>query len=661
MKFLTPLGLLGLLGILVLILIYIIKPNYQQKFVSSTYVWKLSLKYRKKRIPISKLRNILLIVCQILILTACALILAQPNRVLKEQIEDAEAIVILDASASMQTKQDDKTRFERAVDEILEFSAGVFDGDGRVSVILAGHKASFLEQQATKDTRVEFEDAMATLLEGETACTYGNGDIDGAILLSEEILNENPNAKIYIYTDSDYESYPKGIEIVNVSDKDEWNLAVLNATTDLYDGYYSFYVDVASYGRSSEATVMLDIYGTNPINNAETPDANGEKKHLQFTVSCPQDVPQRVVFMPKTQADKLSPLENVVYVPMLENEVVYSYDHVHVYVDAMDNLSLDDNYYIYNGRKEQIKVQYASSDPEIFFPAALATLKNAYLDRWDLDVREVKKGSTPSYKGYDLYIFEHTIPANMPEDGIVFLVNPTPNTDMISYGFKTENVLDFTENVNTFPTSVENEGHPILQKIKADRINVSKYVRGTYDDSFETLLSIDGTPVLSVRNQDRSKIVVMSFSVHFSSLVRTGEYVLLMNNVFNYFFPSTVSDYSFEVNETVELSARGPELTVTSGTGKELVINEFPATLTLTNPGSYTIEQTTAFGKEVFEQIYVTTPASESDITQKKETVRKPNNNYDPDDYFDDLLLYVAAALVALLFAEWWLQSREYM
>ena len=53
MTLLAPLGLLGLLGVLALIIIYIIKPNYQQKFISSTYVWKLSLKYRKKRIPTS--------------------------------------------------------------------------------------------------------------------------------------------------------------------------------------------------------------------------------------------------------------------------------------------------------------------------------------------------------------------------------------------------------------------------------------------------------------------------------------------------------------------------------------------------------------------------------------------------------------------------------
>ena len=54
MSLLAPLGLLGLLAVAVLIFIYIIKPNYQQKIVSSTYIWKRSLKYRKKRLPPSR-------------------------------------------------------------------------------------------------------------------------------------------------------------------------------------------------------------------------------------------------------------------------------------------------------------------------------------------------------------------------------------------------------------------------------------------------------------------------------------------------------------------------------------------------------------------------------------------------------------------------------
>ena len=48
MSLLAPLGLLGLIGIVVLIIIYILKPNYQNKFIPSTFVWELSLKYKKK-------------------------------------------------------------------------------------------------------------------------------------------------------------------------------------------------------------------------------------------------------------------------------------------------------------------------------------------------------------------------------------------------------------------------------------------------------------------------------------------------------------------------------------------------------------------------------------------------------------------------------------
>ena len=78
MSLLIPLGLLGLSGLLILLLIYILKPNYQQKLISSTYVWKLSLKYKKKRLPISRLRNLLILLCQILIICCGALIMAQP-------------------------------------------------------------------------------------------------------------------------------------------------------------------------------------------------------------------------------------------------------------------------------------------------------------------------------------------------------------------------------------------------------------------------------------------------------------------------------------------------------------------------------------------------------------------------------------------------------
>ena len=104
MSWLTPLGFLGFIGLIILLIIYIIKPNYQHKYISSTFVWKLSLKYRKKKVPLSKLRNILLIICQVLIISLCAAILAQPFINGEDANAGKEKVIILDASAGMRAE-----------------------------------------------------------------------------------------------------------------------------------------------------------------------------------------------------------------------------------------------------------------------------------------------------------------------------------------------------------------------------------------------------------------------------------------------------------------------------------------------------------------------------------------------------------------------------
>ena len=121
MSWLTPLlGILGVVGLIVLIIIYIIKPNYQNKIISSTFVWKLSLKYKKNKIPLNKLRSILLFLCQVLIIATAALILAQPF-IASDKVESQRKVLIIDASVSMLSETGAGNRFEKAVDEASKF------------------------------------------------------------------------------------------------------------------------------------------------------------------------------------------------------------------------------------------------------------------------------------------------------------------------------------------------------------------------------------------------------------------------------------------------------------------------------------------------------------------------------------------------------------
>ena len=247
MTLLTPLGLIGLLGVVALIIIYIIKPNYQQKFISSTHIWKLSLKYKKKKIPTSKLRQLLLILCQILFLTTCAVILAQPNKILRSLIQEPEVILIIDSSASMRTQDSTGiSRYERAVEEVATLAQDTFMANGYVSIILADDTPEFLlQQRLTKGYIFELPNHLNALLQDDTQCTYSTADINGAVALCESIMLENPNAKIHLYTDNEYsmsEEMSKMIVLEKMNDADEMNLAVLDATTQRIENKFNFFI-----------------------------------------------------------------------------------------------------------------------------------------------------------------------------------------------------------------------------------------------------------------------------------------------------------------------------------------------------------------------------------------------------------------------------------
>ena len=217
MQLLLPLGLLGLLGVLALIIIYIIRPNYQTRHINSTFVWKLSLKYKKRRLPTSKLRNILIFLCQVLILTAMSLIMTQPAIVYQAAGDENELIAIIDSSMSMYTETTEgETRFDRALDlAAADFrNSDIIAAGGRVSVIIADDSPFYYR------TRVSPAGAISALTElkegGEEVyhCSYGSADFDAAMRLSEETLAANPYARIRVYTDKTFQYTPEDITVV---------------------------------------------------------------------------------------------------------------------------------------------------------------------------------------------------------------------------------------------------------------------------------------------------------------------------------------------------------------------------------------------------------------------------------------------------------------
>lgn len=643
MSLLIPLGLLGLLGLGILILIYILKPNYQQKMISSTYVWKLSMKYRKKRIPISRLRNFLILLCQILIICCAAMILAQPVIVTSSSQTTDEKIIVIDASAGMMAESGGQTRFERAVDGAQQEANEIFAKGGYVTVIWAGPTASSVIQRADKSAQNTFKSLMDSL-----ECSYGGADIDGAMEIAEQLLESNPDAEVVLYTGTEYANQGKNVTVKYLRQEGDWNAAILNATAELVDNVYVFTIDVACYGADEPVEVICELTKVN---------GTADTAYLQtVTVDTQLDETISVVYSVNGGIDTNS----TVYAPL--GYSIYSFEEMYIRIETSerDALAGDNEYYIYGAKRPEIKILYYTTSENPFYSMALKTLEQNkdLAPYWDISVKEVKKG-VPETEGYDFYLYESTMPETLPKDGVVLMANPTSAADA---GFTLGKV-----------TSVKYEGdgaelapgieHDLTKYIDVSLIRVTQYTQVDESslDGYDVLAYYQGYPVFFVKNEADAKVGVITFGTAYSTFNIGFIFPMIIREYYGYYFTPTFETNHYDVYHTVNFTPRGTELEVSYRDEVVLRGDDGEDTLYFSAPGTYTVTQKLISGVYQTEKIYVTIPADQSNVVRKEDSLTYPHVEKVDKFTFDDLLVYFAAAIVALLFLEWLLQTREGM
>ena len=637
MSWLTPLGFLGLIGLVVLILIYIIKPNYQQKFISSTYVWKKSLKYKKKKMPINRLQDILLFLCQVLIITGMASILAQPFIMAEKEQEVKEHVVIIDASASMLSMTEQGTRFQRAVYEVRTLSEKVMEEEGHMTVILAGNKASYVVQNVGADLQNDLFETLDELAKkpSEEICTYGEPDIEGAMKLAEAITAETKDVEVLLYTDTQYIDAGK-VTVKQITDEREWNAAILDVRALVVENYYRFEVDVACYGnKDADINVLVDIYGANESKATIC---------LEVKARCKAGQVETLVFGNYSEEE---PDETIT-----EDVEVYSYNYVVARTDELDTYELDNTFYLYGGEKQLLKIQYCSAMPNNYFATAMDVIRDRFGSKWDVEYTEVLPDEEYATEGYDVYIFEHETPKTFPQDGLVILSNPdkVPSSTGLRLGQR------FNAREDT--TLTQGDDHPIMKGIKAENIIVTKFTEITSYDGYTPLMYCFGKPIVMAKNEPDQKILVMTFSLNYSDFSMLLEFPLFLSNALNFYIPATMSEYVYDVNTSIKLNARSDKLNI-DGPMTSIEMTKFPGTVDLQKPGVYTVTQVPISGNTVVENFYVRIPVAESNTAAVEDTLTNPYFYESTENDDLDLLFYFAMALVALLFLEWGLQARK--
>ena len=599
MKFLNPAGLWLLLGVPVLIFIYLIRPHHEERAVSSTFMWKLSQKFMKRQLPMQRLQRFLLFFIQLLLLICAALMIARPALITGKS---TEYIAIIDASASMQTKDENGvSRFSRATEQAKALTEHIAHGH-RVSVILAGDNAQYLIQSSDAPGKIRLA------LDG-AVCGSGGCNTEKALNLAQQLCNRGKSQVIF-YTDSVSER-ASNVELVDLNEG-AWNVSVDSVSTYAEEegGNYASAI-LTSHHRDATVTVGLRVDGV--LRTAKT-------------ASLLMDDPTEI------------------HLPVEDSDFGGIFE---VFIQESDALEIDNSYSYCSDYSRTYNVFLLSENPFYLQNVLLS------LDTCSVTVADNLKTGLPT--GYDLYIFDGIYPEVYPTDGSVvqFGVENLPE------GLDAEKPVAIPTRLTKLP-----ESHELYESLSLQNTTVSRYIPLNGSAQWDKVLMCATSAVCMSRVNDLGlRTTVFSFDLHESNLPMQTDYVVLMKNIVEQSVFDLIPDSKFPVGTTVALAvlpnAQQMYLQLPDGNVKQLTPNNGQCSVSLDTTGVHTAVVTTAAGGE-YADFYVHIPEGEV-LCQPHQplSVTLTESTADAPDAITELWIWLAAAMLLLLIIEWGVYLRE--
>ena len=190
---LTNPGMLITLGLIpILILIHTLKPKPRQVEVSSLFLWQEALKEHSRNWSFQRLKRNLPLLLQILLVTLAALALANPAWLYSTSMK-GNLILVIDTSASMKTKFESGTRFDRAREKALDLIEQA-DPDQKILIVEATLKPQ-VKSGFSGDVK------LAARVVKSLAPSDVSADLEPAIYLALSFVNPSRQDLIYLITD----------------------------------------------------------------------------------------------------------------------------------------------------------------------------------------------------------------------------------------------------------------------------------------------------------------------------------------------------------------------------------------------------------------------------------------------------------------------------
>ncbi len=484
MSFLAPAAFVFAATLPVVILFYLLKRKRVVKLVSSTLLWQRFLAETQASAPFQRLRHNWLLVLQLLILILGVLALARPY-LAGNLLGGRLLVVVLDASASMQSSDVNPSRFDQARNDALKMVDSMHDTDQMV--ILQAAANTEVKQSPTSE-KAALRRAIQTCRATDTPTR-----LQEALKLAETLIQNQLRAEVHLFSDG------------AVGSLDEFE------NSGLPLNYHRMGVRGDNVG-----IVTLDVR-PNPENPAERAiftsvvnySTNVQETALELRLDTKLVEAKSLTLRPKETVPQVFIANQPRDVSLFE-----------VRLTLKDDLAADNQASIVSVLPTPVKVLLVSVGNR-FLEKALRAAANV-----QLTVATVLNDAAPSF---DLVVLDNVVPAVWPVGNVLAFHVASPNW-----------LTDVTK-LEAPPIVALRNNHPLLRFVSLDNVQISESL-ATHPPSWSTGLVDAPQEALMVAGElGRQRIVWVGFDVLQSTWPLRVSFPIFVANAVEWLNPAAVN------------------------------------------------------------------------------------------------------------------------
>jgi Ca-activated chloride channel family protein len=483
MRFLAPMAFWFAATIPVVILFYLLKRKRVVRLVSSTLLWQKFLAETQASAPFQRLRHNWLLILQLLLLALAILAIARPY-LASDAKPSRLRVLILDASASMQSIDETPSRFEKARAEALRWADGLRDNDQMVILQAAAHTE--VKQSPTSE--------KAALRRALQACAVTDGPtrLNEAFKLAETLIRDKADAEIHLFSDG---------ALPNLAEFENKNLPLV---------YHRF-----GQRRNNLGILSLDVRA-----HPEDPRRRAIFTSVVNYSPAPQETTVELLFDGQMiEAKKLTLTTNetapLVFVAAQQKDGVFT-----VHLTANDDLAADNQASVVSLLPQPVKVLLVSRGNR-FLEKALKSVASVQLS--------TATDLTESAPAFDVVVLDDVATARWP------------SRNVLAVHVATTNLFESWTKIQTPPIVDWKNTHPLLRFVNFDDVRIGESLGVKTPAWAVPLVESPKTPLILAGESGRQRIIWIGFDSLQSTWPLRISFPIFIANAVDWLNPASAS------------------------------------------------------------------------------------------------------------------------